>query len=228
MNPEQEQSNPIADAIFKALAYTENGGKPDIKKPSAGKTGEMASVFQFTPSTWKNYSKQVTGADIPISPEAEAFVVHKKIGEWLKKGYEPKQIASMWNAGSGEPDAYKGEFQSKAHAGMPSVGVNKKYGVKYDVPGYVSKFDKYFNEFSNPSNQLAEANKTADIQMQNSELEDRGDKVLSQEAQVDWHNKQNPADKVDTKKGLLADVKKKPNKKAGLLPSSSKPTSALV
>lgn len=215
MNP--EQSNPIVDAAFKAIAYTENGGKPG--EPKEGKTGEMKSIFQYTHPTWLNYSKEVTGQSIPISPEAEAYVTHKKLEGWINKdiqaGYSPqdaaKRAASRWNAGEGEPDAYTGKFSS----GSPSVGINKKYGVKYSVPDYVKTFDRHFNEFSNPSDKLSEGNKIADAQIQNTELMDRGDTVLNQEQQMDWHQKNNP------KKSLLSAVKQKKGKKEGLFKPSS-------
>ena len=57
--------------ITKALGYVENGGKPNIKKPSKGKTGEMASIFQYEQPTWDNYSKEVAGKVLPLTPDNE-------------------------------------------------------------------------------------------------------------------------------------------------------------
>ena len=143
MNNDKEK---LAIAITKALGYAENGGKPDLKNPKAGKTGEAKSIFQFTPDTWKAYSKEVLGKDnVPITADTESFVVHKKVSDWLNKGYNPKQIASMWNAGIGEPDAYSGKFSN----GQPSKGVNAKYGIAFDVPTYAEKVNKYTEEFVN-------------------------------------------------------------------------------
>ena len=145
MNNQQSQLNPQAASIVKAIAYTENGGKLDLKNPSAGQTGEMKSVFQFEPGTWKAYAKQISGDEnLPMTPENESLVTYSKVNEWLNKGYDVKQIASMWNAGPGESDAYTGSFSD----GSPSTGTNKKYGVKYDVPGYADKVAKYAEEFS--------------------------------------------------------------------------------
>lgn len=122
----------------KALAYTENNGKPDIKNPKAGKTGEMKSIFQFTPDTWKLYAKQTSGDEnLPMTAENEAQVVYHKIGDWMNQGYSDEQIASMWNAGEQRPDAYKQNFK----------GINKKYGIAYDTPAYAEKFTKYVKEF---------------------------------------------------------------------------------
>lgn len=130
---------------MKAIAYTENGGKPNPNKLVAGKTGELPSVFQFTPDTWKNDAQTFLGdANTPINPDAEAYVMYQKVSKELASGRSPEQILSMHNAGSGEPNAWKGTFKS----GKPSKGVNQKYNVPYDVPGYVNRGMKYFKEFS--------------------------------------------------------------------------------
>lgn len=140
--------------VLKAIAYAENGGKPNVSNPSAGKTGEMKSIFQYTPNTWKAESKQYSGQDnLPMTPENEAQVAYHKIGDQLQKGMTPEQIFSSWNAGPGEPNAYSGKFSN----GQPSKGVNAKYGVKFDVPGYVSKAMKYYTEFSQSGQSLQSA-----------------------------------------------------------------------
>ena len=138
--------NPQALKIVKALALTENGGKIDVKNTKAGKTGEMKSIFQFEPTTWKAYSKQVLGKEVPLTPENESAVTYAKVSEWLDKGHTPDEIASMWNAGPAESDAYTGKFSD----GSPSKGINKKYGVQYDVPGYVKKFNDYLGKVGEP------------------------------------------------------------------------------
>lgn len=124
-------------AITKALAYQENGGKvPNQGKP--GQSGEMASIFQFTPGTWNLYSKQVVGKVLPMNPENESAVAFKKVSDWLGEGFNTEQIASMWNAGEGNPDAYKENHK----------GVNSK-GVAYDTPAYAQKVVQYTSKFEN-------------------------------------------------------------------------------
>jgi hypothetical protein len=141
MNP----SDLLANSITKAIAYTENGGKVDIDNPVAGKTGEMKSIFQFTPGTWKLYAKQILGDEnAPLNADNETYVVREKVKKWLAAGASPRQIAAMWNAGESEKDAHTGKFST----GKASVGVNQKYGVKFDVPGYANKVEKYVNEFT--------------------------------------------------------------------------------
>lgn len=131
-------------AIVKALGYAENGGKPNLNNLQAGKTGELKSIFQFTPDTWKNYAQQELGdANAELTPDNETFVVSKRVEKWIDEGKTARQIASIWNAGQGEPDAYTGKFSN----GNPSVGINKKYGVKFDVPSYANKVLNYSKQF---------------------------------------------------------------------------------
>lgn len=131
-----------AKAITKAIGYAENGGAPDVKHPSAGKTGEMKSIFQYTPATWKAYAKQYLGDEnAPLTPDSETMVTLKKVGDLLDEGYDAKQIASVWN--SGDKNAYSGKFSN----GSPSIGVNKKYGVKFDVPKYATSVNTYAKQF---------------------------------------------------------------------------------
>lgn len=142
-------------AITKALAFTENGGQPSVANTKAGKTGEMKSIFQFEPGTWDAYSEQILGKKSPMTPENESVVTLGKVSKWYdqlkQEGHSeqeiPKMIASMWNAGPGEPNAYTGKFSD----GSSSSGVNRKYGVKYDVPGYVNNFTKYFDKIQGAS-----------------------------------------------------------------------------
>lgn len=146
----------LTDAVTKAIGYAENNGKPDLNRLSSGRTGEMKSIFQFTPDTWKLYSKQAFGKETPLTPDTETYVVKHKVKDWLKKGYKPEQIASMWNAGESESNAYTGKFST----GHPSVGINKKYNVKYDVPSYASKVSNYTKQFYSGGDQLNQQNNT--------------------------------------------------------------------
>ena len=45
LSPQEKQA--LVDAVTKGIAYTENGGMPDINNLRAGPTGEMKSIFQF-------------------------------------------------------------------------------------------------------------------------------------------------------------------------------------
>lgn len=160
--------NSLTENITKALGYTENGGKPDINHSKAGKTGEMKSIFQFEPKTWDHYSQQVFGKKVPLTADNETYVAHQKVSDWVKedqaKGVPadqiPLRVASRWNAGPGEPDAYTGKFSD----GSPSKGVNKQYGVSFSVPDYAEKFKKYFDEFSGQPSEVAMNEPTQPVQ----------------------------------------------------------------
>ena len=126
----------LADSITKALAYQENGGKLDLNDTKAGKSGEMKSIFQFTPDTWANYSHQVYGKPTPMNNDTETYVVKQKVLKWIDQGRNVSQIASMWNAGEDNPDAYKENWR----------GTNS-HGVHYDTPTYAANVLKYAKQF---------------------------------------------------------------------------------
>ena len=134
MNPNQATSgasslDPDVKNLAIAIRQTESGG--DFK--AQGKSGEYGA-YQFTEPTWKSYTQKHLGKQIPLkesTPEQQNEVAYKQLKEWKDKGLNVGQIASMWNAGEGEPDAYTGKFSN----GAPSTGVNK-YKVKFDVPAY--------------------------------------------------------------------------------------------
>lgn len=109
--------------LAKAIRQTESGGNFQAK----GKSGEFGA-YQFTPATWASSSKKYLGQDVQLeqaTPEQQNEVAYKQIKEWKDKGFNVGQVASMWNAGEKNPDAYQQNFK----------GVNKM-GVRYDVPAY--------------------------------------------------------------------------------------------
>lgn len=132
MNPEKEK---LVNSIVKGFAYAENGGKPDINNPSAGKSGELKSIFQFTAPTWKADAKEVFGNEnAPLTPDNETYVMQHKVSKWIDEGKNVDEMASIHN--SGQPNAYKENHR----------GVNK-FGVKYDTPAYAQKVKQYSQQF---------------------------------------------------------------------------------
>lgn len=104
--------------LAKAIRQQETGNRA-IK----GASGELASRYQYMPATWKSTASKYLGdANAPLTLENENKATYLKLSDWKKQGYNPAQIASMWNSG-------KPEWEGK-------VGVNSN-GVKYDVPKYV-------------------------------------------------------------------------------------------
>jgi len=115
-----------AQSIVNAIKKTESSGNYGAKGLS-GETG----AYQFMPATFNAYAKEYTiQTGEPISgqtPENQDKIALFKVQQWIDKGYDAKQIASMWNAGEGRPDAWKNW-----------KGVNA-FGVAYDTPAYVNK-----------------------------------------------------------------------------------------
>ena len=117
-------------ALAKAIRQHESGGNFTIK----GKSGE-SGAYQFMPATWKTWAKQYLGtSNAAMTPENQNQVAYRRIAEWKTQGYNPAQIASLWNSG-------KPKWEGK-------VGVNK-YGVRYNVPAYVKNVYSLYQRFKN-------------------------------------------------------------------------------
>lgn len=112
--------------LSQAIRQTESGGNFTAK----GKSGEFGA-YQWMPGTW---SKQATAAGIgdvsleDATPAQQNQVAYTQIKSWKDAGYNVGQIASMWNAGAGAPNAYL----------TGNSGVNKQ-GVAYDTAQYAKK-----------------------------------------------------------------------------------------
>lgn len=129
--------------LAKAIRQSESGGNFSAK----GKSGEHGA-YQFTPDTWKAVAPKY-GINVPIeqaTPEQQNAVAYNRIKAWKDSGKDVTQIASMWNAGEGEPDAYTGKFSN----GVSSRGTNK-FGAKYDVPAYVESVAKAYQQIKGGS-----------------------------------------------------------------------------
>lgn len=130
MNP--NQLDPQALNLAKAIRRAETGSSTDPYN-AKGASGEYGA-YQFMPDTWKQWSGQyLQDANAEMSVENQNKVAYSRIKELKDQGYNPAQIASMWN--SGKAEAYKEDFR----------GVNSQ-GVEYDVPAYVQKVSQYYNE----------------------------------------------------------------------------------
>lgn len=106
--------------LAKAMRIVESG--KDFK--ASGASGEFGA-YQYMPKTWSGWAKEyLNDANAEMTPMNQDKVAYYKILSWKQKGYDPKQIASLWNSGS--PD-----WEGK-------VGTNK-HGVQYDVPAHVNK-----------------------------------------------------------------------------------------
>lgn len=125
MDKNKTQLDPQVVTLAKALRSVESGGNFSAR----GGSGEYGA-YQYTKPTWQATAQKYLGdanADIR-DPKNQNKATYLKLKEWKDKGYNVGQIASMWNAGEGRPNAYKENFR----------GVNK-YGVAYDTPAYAKK-----------------------------------------------------------------------------------------
>jgi len=134
-----EQLDQQAVALSKAIRSTETSGVRDPWN-AKGKSGEWGA-YQFTENTWNKLKQKygLTGDWGSASQQEQNQAAYRQIKEWKDAGYNVGQVASMWNAGEGEPNAYTGTFSN----GQPSKGKNK-YGVDYDVPAYASGVAKAY------------------------------------------------------------------------------------
>lgn len=130
-SPAQAPIDPDVQSFTKAIAMQEGGGSflPYDAKGKSGETGR----YQFMPDTWSNYAQQVLGnANAPMTSANQNQVAYSTFKKWKDAGYSYAEMASMWNAGEGHPDAYK----------TGNVGINGE-GVGYDTPTYVKNVQKY-------------------------------------------------------------------------------------
>lgn len=129
--PSSSQSSgisPIAVNAAKAIRQIESGGNYQ----ATSKDGSFGA-YQYIEPTWNAASQKYLGKTIPwqqATREEQNEVAVKQINDWITSGKAKNigQVASMWNAGEGAPDAY---LNGKS-------GTNSS-GVKYDVGAYAKK-----------------------------------------------------------------------------------------
>lgn len=136
LNTTGNQLDPQVMNLAKAIRSTETTGQKDPYS-AKGKSGEYGA-YQYTKDTWDKDAKQFLGNRYVPLERADKLVqnevAYKKIESLKNQGYNPAQIAAIWN--SGQP-----EWEGKK-------GVNK-YGVKYDVPKYVDSVTSTYQALKN-------------------------------------------------------------------------------
>lgn len=126
MQPQQQQMDPDAMNLAKAIRQTESGGNFNAQ----GKSGE-SGAYQWMPDTWKQHAQDALGdPNAQMTPENQNAVAYVTIKKWKDAGLNPAQIAAKWNSGS------ETGWENK-------VGTNNQ-GVDYNVPLYVKRVtDEY-------------------------------------------------------------------------------------
>lgn len=113
--------NASASKIANAIKQVESQGNYSAK----GASGEFGA-YQFMPSTWKQWAGEFLGdSNAQPTPQNQDFVAQAKINSLVQQGYNPEEIALIWNGGTPKRKA----------------GVNK-FGVKYDSGAYADKVIK--------------------------------------------------------------------------------------
>lgn len=110
--------NGSAETIAAAIKHVESGGNYSAR----GGSGE-SGAYQFMPATWRQWAGQYLGnQNAPMTRANQDKVAVSHISSLLAKGYNPVQVALIWNGGK------------------PVVkrGVNQ-YGVAYDSGAYARK-----------------------------------------------------------------------------------------
>lgn len=114
------QLDPSVVNLMSGIRQVESQGNYAAK----GKSGEIGA-YQYEPNTFKAWAGTYLknpNADIN-DPATQNQVAYARISDLKKQGYNPSQIASMWNSGRPDPTG--------------NVGVNK-FGAAFDTPKYVA------------------------------------------------------------------------------------------
>lgn len=153
MNPiNQQPTDQAALNLAKAIGQAETGASSPEAYNKKGASGEFGR-YQFMPATYKQWAKKHLG-DENAQPtiENQNKIAYSQIKEWKDQGLSPAQIASKWN--SGRESAYKDGT---------GTGTNK-FGVQYDVPGYVSKVSNFYNQIKGSGNTSGDIQQTPAVQ----------------------------------------------------------------
>lgn len=142
--------------LTKAIRQVESGGKFDARS----KDGSYGA-YQFIKPTWDATAKKygVNAEWEKATPQQQNEVAYKQIKEWKDKGYNVGQIASMWNAGAGRPNAYKEGLS----------GTNKD-GVAYNVSKYAEKVATNYQKIKGVTMEVPPANQQPTEQPQDKSL----------------------------------------------------------
>lgn len=134
--------------VAQAIRQAESGGNYNAVGDVGLSSGASHGAYQFQPATWKNYAQQILGdSNAPLTPENQDKVATTKFTDWIKQGKTLNQIASMWNAGEGSPDAY--------------LNTHQKHG---NTPVYAHKVSDAYNKLSGGNQLLGSEQVTPDAQ----------------------------------------------------------------
>lgn len=142
-NPDQ-QALALTHAI--ALQESGSGGKPNYT--ATGDNGTSKGAYQWQPGNFESAAKNAGLDPNDFSSKNQDKVAYSEIKAYKDKGYDPGQIASLWNSGS--PNNWQN------HSGTTTINGKE---ISYDTPAYVKGVQNHYKnllqENSNPdSSQL--------------------------------------------------------------------------
>lgn len=129
--PVDQQALALTHAI--ALQESGKGGQPNYS--AVGDNGTSHGAYQWQPGNFESAAKEAGLDPNDKSPENQDKVAYAQVLKYKNQGYDPGQIASLWNSGS--PNNYQN------HSGTTII--NGK-SISYDTPKYVQGVQKYYNQ----------------------------------------------------------------------------------
>lgn len=115
------------------LKETGKGGKPDYN--AVGDNGTSSGAYQWQPGNFARMAQKYGLDPKDFSPVNQDKTAYSQVKEWKDQGYQPAEIASMWN--SGRPDKWKD------HKGTTTINGKK---IAYDTPAYVVGVKQYYEQ----------------------------------------------------------------------------------
>lgn len=131
----QQPTDQQALALTHAIALQESGhnGTPDYN--AVGDAGTSKGAYQWQPGNFESAAKTAGLDPTDFSPENQDKVAYSEVKAYKDKGYDPGEIASLWNSGS--PNNWQN------HSGTTTI--NGKT-ISYDTPAYVKGVQKYYQQ----------------------------------------------------------------------------------
>lgn len=141
-------------SLTRAIALAESGGKEGKPNYNAvGDNGTSKGAYQWQPGNYEAAAKEAGIDPADFSPTSQDKVAYYQVKKYKDKGYQPWEIASLWNSGS--PDKWKDHKGTTVINGKP---------IAYDTPAYVNKVKQNYLSLSQGQPVIPQANTTAQPQ----------------------------------------------------------------
>lgn len=135
MQPTDQDALDLTHAI--ALQESGQDGKPNYN--AIGDAGTSKGAYQWQPGNFEAAAKTAGLDPSDFSPENQDRVAYAEVKGYKDKGYDPGEIASMWNSGS--PNNWQN------HSGTTTINGKE---ISYDTPAYVKGVQKYYQQIKSP------------------------------------------------------------------------------